>query len=139
MSSDVSTHVEMNRLGRKAASRPIRCLHARGDEPSPSMTTFGERLMSPRTWRRTVGNDPFCQTEFDVSTHVEMNRGNRKCNIRIGRCLHARGDEPAALAWITEYDLMSPRTWRWTVVAIKTVEFLRDVSTHVEMNRRARR
>ena len=78
-----STHVEMNRNYRTRLTQARHFLYARGDEPSDSLAATLTDKFSLRTWRWTDSDTPPKLLQRIFSTHVEMNRKNRRS---IRRC-----------------------------------------------------
>ena len=130
-STDVPTHVGVDRQAGQAAGPLERCPHARGGGPGAVRVGDTVWRMSPRTWGWTDGAVVEGPQELDVPTHVGVDRRRSPSGIARRRCPHARGGGPPV--W-TDDGLcveMSPRTWGWTTRLIGRPTESDDVPTHV--------
>ena len=116
------THVGMDRRIRSPRSGPPDAPHARGDGPIVKRACSARKGCSPRTWGWTFLGVPERRRERMLPTHVGMDRGHSSSVSSPYHAPHARGDGPEPLCAGEAAALCSPRTWGWTVGAVRVEE-----------------
>ncbi len=125
----------MNRDEAKKGGLICNFLYARGDEPVTQNDFTDHIRFSLRTWRWTAWTIRLRKRSQIFSTHVEMNRYQKRWAAAKTDFLYARGDEPYFYVIKKLKSQFSLRTWRWTVPEVRIDVRGQIFSTHVEMNR----